>query len=246
MAQVHSEIYEALVRASSARLAFTRRAFRLLPQLDHPRILDVGCGRGGPTLELARLSNGEVIGLDIDRTALDELSAAIEEHKLSDRVRAVRRSMSDMGFEPAGFDVVWAEASIHVLGLEEGLDVCRPLLKRGGFLVIHEMAWLRPHPPRELADYWRRFFSGIGTVDRYAAEAARHGYEVLDSFALPEDFWWEDYFLPLERKLRELRDKYRGDEETLAVLEREQGQVDMVKRHRGWFGSVFLVLRRVD
>ena len=45
-------------------LKYTRKAFRMLPQMDKPRILDVGCGSGVPTMELARLSNGEIIGLE--------------------------------------------------------------------------------------------------------------------------------------------------------------------------------------
>ena len=35
-------------------LKYTRKAFQLLPKLDKPRILDVGCGSGVPTIELAR------------------------------------------------------------------------------------------------------------------------------------------------------------------------------------------------
>ena len=54
-------------------LKYTRKAFETLPKLDKPRILDIGCGSGIPTLELARLTNGEIIGIDIDLSALDEL-----------------------------------------------------------------------------------------------------------------------------------------------------------------------------
>ncbi|HJX03327.1 MAG TPA: class I SAM-dependent methyltransferase, partial [Dehalococcoidia bacterium] len=54
-------------------LKYTRKAFQLLPQLDHPRILDIGCGSGVPTLELARLSNGEIVAVDNDAGALQIL-----------------------------------------------------------------------------------------------------------------------------------------------------------------------------
>ena len=45
----------------------------MLPELAKPRILDMGCGSGIPTLELARLSRGEAIGIDIDQPALDTI-----------------------------------------------------------------------------------------------------------------------------------------------------------------------------
>ncbi|UCG30431.1 MAG: class I SAM-dependent methyltransferase [candidate division WOR-3 bacterium] len=59
-------------------LPFTRKAFGILPRLDGPNILDIGCGTGVVTLELARLSKGRVVGVDIDQTALDKLKQSIE------------------------------------------------------------------------------------------------------------------------------------------------------------------------
>ena len=55
-------------------LKYTRKAFRMLPQLNKPRILDMGYGSGVPTLELARLSKGEITGIDIDQRSLYRLN----------------------------------------------------------------------------------------------------------------------------------------------------------------------------
>ena len=60
-------------------LKYTGRAFRILPQINKPRILDIGCGSGVPTLELARLSHGEVMAIDIDQPALDKFARKIKE-----------------------------------------------------------------------------------------------------------------------------------------------------------------------
>lgn len=45
----------------------------MLPRLDNPRIMDVGCGTGVVTIELARLSGGSIVGVDTDKLALDKL-----------------------------------------------------------------------------------------------------------------------------------------------------------------------------
>ena len=44
-------------------LKYTKKAFQMLPKLDRPRILDIGCGSGVQTIELAKLSKGEIIGI---------------------------------------------------------------------------------------------------------------------------------------------------------------------------------------
>jgi 2-polyprenyl-3-methyl-5-hydroxy-6-metoxy-1,4-benzoquinol methylase len=43
------EIQQRLSTKRPGRLAYTRQAFRMLPRLDTPRILDIGCGSGEVT-----------------------------------------------------------------------------------------------------------------------------------------------------------------------------------------------------
>jgi tRNA G46 methylase TrmB len=55
--------------------------------MDKPRILDIGFGSGVPTLELARLSHGDVMGIDIDQPALDEFAGKIKKAGLTENSR---------------------------------------------------------------------------------------------------------------------------------------------------------------
>ncbi len=71
---------------------YTRKAFQLLPELEKPRILDIGCGSGVATIELAKLSNGEIIGIDIDQSLLDKLNRKIEENGFSNRMKKIGRA----------------------------------------------------------------------------------------------------------------------------------------------------------
>jgi SAM-dependent methyltransferase len=238
------ELHRGLDALTTERRAFLRQAFTLLPRRDRPRILDVGCGRGGPTLELARLCGGDVVGIDIEPLALEELVAAAARAGLSDRVRAKRCSMTEIDFEDGAFDLVWAEASIHAMGFGPGLRAWRRLLAPDGHLVVHEMAWLRPDPPPELAIHWESRFPGIRTVEGWAAEIPRLGYSLRHAFALPEGFWWDHYFGLLEPRIKVLRKACEGDREALAALDAQQREVDLQRRHRGWFGSAYWIMQK--
>ena len=242
--EIRHEIYEGLGEASSIGLDFTRRAFQMLPELDRPRILDVGCGQGRATLELARLSGGQVVGLDIDRAALEVLSRRAEEEGLAGRVQAVHGSMFDMDFPDESFDVVWAEGSLNAMGFEKGLRAWRRLIKAEGFLVIHEGAWLQPDPPQAIVDRWQPVFAEIGTVPEYVERLPACGYRLIGQFALPEDFWWLNYYALVDERIRELRKKYAADGAARELLDGEQREVDLYREHARWYGSAFLVMQK--
>jgi len=176
--------------------------------LDRPRILDIGCGRGDPTLELARLSQGEIIGIDIHQPSLDSLARKIEGAGLSSRVKAVNCSMFDMDFPDESFDIIWAEGSIWIIGFERCLKEWRRFLKPNGFLAVHEMTWLRPNPPKEICDYWRGVYPGITTVPENLEQISGCGYDVIGHFTLPEDAWWIEYYGPLEKRIGASRKIY--------------------------------------
>jgi SAM-dependent methyltransferase len=240
---IQRELHGELSRGSPARLGFTRRAFQMLTPLDSPRILDVGCGQGGPTLELARLSGGHVTGLDTDLAALHELARRADEEGLSDHIEVVHASMFDMNFADGSFDVIWAEGSMHILGFERSLREWRRFIKPRGFLVVHEMIWLRPDPPTEVENCPELAYPGIRTVPEYIEQVPDHGYDLVGHFTLPDDFWLLDYFDPMVARIRELERKYAEDQAAQRMLDREQRAADLYRKHSRWYGSVFLVMR---
>ena len=96
----------------------------MLPKRKNPKILDIGCGTGVPTLELAKISDGQIIAIDIDQDALDVLSKYIENLGLTDRIKVLNRSLLDLGFSNERFDIIWAEGVLQFIGFEKALQNC--------------------------------------------------------------------------------------------------------------------------
>ena len=238
------EIHEGLPRQGVGRDEYTRQAYGMLPPLSEPRILDVGCGSGAPSLELARLSGGHVTGLDVHQPYLDELTRRAEAAGLSDRVSARSGSMLSIEFYEESFDLVWAEGSIFIVGFDQGLEEWRRLIRPGGFLVVHDLAWLRPDPPQELREFFGEAYPAMRDVAGNLAAIAPRGYEVLGWFPLPEDAWWAEYYEPLEQRLPELRAKHAADAEAQALLDESEREIDMLRKHPGWYSSVFFLMQK--
>ena len=195
----------------------------MLPKLDRPRILDIGCGSGVPTMELARLGQGEVIGIDIDKSALDKLTKKIREAGFSDRVQAVNCSILDMAFPEESFDIMWSEGSIFVIGFKRGIQEWKRFLKPGGFMVIHDEK---------------------GNVAEKLQQISKCGYKLLGYFILSEDTWWTEYFAPLERLIARSQTSYADDPHTLEEFSRARRELDMFKRNPERNNSVYFVIQK--
>ncbi len=205
-------------------LKYTRKAFRMLPQTDKPRILDIGCGSGVPTMELSRLSNGQIIGLDISQPLLDRLTRKIKKAGISHRVKTLKCSILDMEFPDESFDIIWAEGSIYVIGFERGLREWKRFLKPDGFLGVHDER---------------------GNIQEKMEQISSCGYELLDYFMLNKDVWWTEYFAPLQKLIDDARIKYAGDLKALAEVDNGQWEIDMFKKNPELNSSAFFVMKRL-
>jgi len=203
---------------------YTIEAFRKLPKLEKPRILDIGCGSGVPTMELAKLTDSEIIGIDIDQERLDKFNKKIEDEGLTHRVKAINCSLLDIKFPGNSFDIIWAEGSITTLGVEKSLRRWNRLLKPHGFLVVH--------------DEIKHFFKERNKISSF-------GYKFVEHFSLPVDAWWEEFYSPLEIRIKELHKKYKNDPAALKVLERHQNEIDIVRASPKSFQSVFCIMQKI-
>jgi SAM-dependent methyltransferase len=250
--EVFFEIHQNLPRQGPGDSQSTQKAFFMLRDLPaHPRILDVGCGPGMQTRDLVRLSRGTVYAVDTHLPFLHELrqhlraeSAASRRMRDAEtRVFCVRGSMFALPFAPRVFDLIWSEGAIYIMGFEQGLTACRPLLKPGGYLVVSEISWLRSDPPDELRSFWTAAYPGIRSIEGNLEAIRSAGYEAVGHFVLPAASWWADYYVPLQERIRLLRDKYRSDREVLHLLDGEQQEIELFRRYSQWYGYVFYLAR---
>ncbi len=205
-------------------LKYTQKAFQILPHIDNPCILDIGCGSGIPTIELARLSQGKVLGIDIDRSELDKFEKNIKEAEVADRVRALNCSMFDMDFTDASFDIIWSEGSIYAVGFKKGLQEWQRLLKPGGFMVVHDEQ---------------------GNVEEKIKLIGHCGYELLGYFLISIKTWREEYFKPLEKLVKEFQRSYSDKPENIREYNQARQELDMFNKNPERNSSVYFVMKRL-
>lgn len=169
--------HDSVLRSHRWRTAENSAAY-LLPHLESgQRLLDVGCGPGTITLDLAaRVAPGEVIGIDAAEAVIEEAEAA--------RAAAGTANVSfrpgdvyTLDFDDAAFDVVHAHQVLqHLSDPVAALREMRRVLRPEGVLAVRDsdygaFAWA---PDDARLDRWNALYHRVTARNGADADAGRH------------------------------------------------------------------------
>ncbi len=239
------ELCERLPRCGPGDNESTRRAFNVMLNLSkHPSILDIGCGTGMQTIELANISNGKIIALDNYQGFLDILMMKASKEGLGENIIPKNMSMLEMDFDPSSFDIIWSEGALYSMGFQNGLKRCRQLLKDGGYLAVTELVYIAPNPPNPVVQYWESEYPDIKDVKSNVEPIQNEGFHLLSNFTLPESSWLDNYYLPTEKELPHLIKKYQNNQVALGVFEFFQNEVASYKKYSKYYGYEFFVMQK--
>jgi hypothetical protein len=87
-------------------------------------------------------------------------------------------------------------------------------------------------------------FPGLLGIAEHLAEIPGAGYDLLGHFCLPEVVWWQDYYGPLEARIKVLWEEYGRVPEARVLLEEALREVDSYRRCARWYGSAFFIMQR--
>lgn len=238
------KIHSGLPREGPGDNESTKKAYMMLKDLpEKPRILDIGCGPGMQTIELAKLSGGHIVAVDSYQPFLEQLEEVIKKEGLGDSVKPVKGDMFNLKYDDGSFDVVWSEGAIFVIGFEKGLREWKRLVTSGGYVVVSELVWLQPNVPQEAETYMKEAYPVIKTIEENIDVARKLGYRIVGSFVLPTKSWWDNYYTPIEDKLPSLKAKHSNDEEALQVIAMQQIEIEMFRKYSDYYGYVFYILQ---
>lgn len=242
------ELYEAIPRQGPGDRQSTERALHLIPPLKPgQRILDIGCGTGAQTIDLARATEQvQIVAIDNHAPFVARTRTRAEALGLADRITAMVGDMNDLRDPDGSFDVIWCEGSIFIIGFAKGLVTWRRLLAPGGHLAVSELCWLRDDHPPEVEAFFAAEGADIGDLDARRKTIVESGYRLVGDFVLPAVGWWDNYYAPLEAELERFRVRHAGDEEALAVAARSQHELELYRRWPDHFGYGFFVMQRDD
>jgi SAM-dependent methyltransferase len=243
--EIFFEVYESLPRQGPGNRACAARALRLCVGLPRtPMILDLGCGVGGQTLQLAELTAGSIVAIDSHAPSIERLKATLATRDLAQRVRAQVGDMAHLELPPESFDLIWSEGALYNIGIGNALRICHKLLRPGGCLAFTDAVWRKENPPPEVKASFDLDYPTMGTATDVVTAIRHGGFELLGRFTLPDEAWWDDFYSPMEQRIKELRGKYDHDAGALAILDQLAQEPEMHRRYSAYYAYEFFVALR--
>ena len=168
--------HEAVLSSHRARTAENSAAY-LLPHLEPgQRLLDVGCGPGTITADLAaRVAPGEVVALEREASILDEATAVAAERGLTN-ITPVVGDVYRLDVTDGAFDVVHAHQVLqHLADPVAALIEMRRVTRPGGLVAVRDadyeaMTWY-PADPR--LDRWNEIYHAAARNNGAEPDAGR-------------------------------------------------------------------------
>jgi len=237
-------VFEFLPRQGPGCTAATKAAWALLPPIqDRAQILDIGCGSGAQTRDLAALSPGMITAVDNHQPFLDAIREQSRKDGTDGRIKTVCASMEDLPFENGQFDLIWSEGAIFIIGFEKGLRTWKPLVKKGGFIVVSDAAWFEQNPPQELVQWWEKEGYIPRTEVQLREMVRSEGLRLLATYRLPEAGWWDYYYVPMLARIAELRKTHGSDPALAPILDSFKNEAEMYRQYKRYYGYTFFIMQ---
>jgi len=239
------ELFCSLPRGGPGDNNSTRKAFGYLKNLpSEPLLLDIGCGHGVQTLELARNTKGTIIALDTYQPFLDILKQNATKEELGARVIPKNQSMLEMDFADETFDIIWSEGALYFMGFQNGLKRCHQLLKKNGYLGVTEAVYLKSTIPVSLKEFWDEGYPDIKDINSNISLIQNEGFELLGHFTLPTSSWTDEFYSPMKTQINRLKKKYHDNTTALQVFDECEKEIKIYDTYSDYFGYEFFIAQK--
>jgi len=212
------------------------------------KFLEIGCTTGFSSIEIKRLTNADVYGIDIDKNSLEKAKARSLAEGL--KINFMLADATKLPFKDNSFDVVFcSNVTSFIKDKEAALFNYKRVLKTYGFLVAVPIYYLK-RPPKELLN---KVSKEVGNKIEYFTK--QDWLNFFEDKTL-ELFYYEDFKYKI-RTLKEIKEYVEQnymkkpevlklpDNLKLAVYNKYVSQLSIFNENLSYAGSSILIYRKV-
>ena len=177
----------------------------------HPKknILDLGSGKGYPSLLWASIFGANVEGFDLNKSFVEYANSRARLLNLSNKARYLCGDVRELRFIHK-YDVVSSLGLgiVRVYGaIRAAIKEFRKMLRNGGFLILGEPVWLVKPVPQDVQETLKEPERNLGTKHEMDCLLNELNFEVLRFYVSSKEDW-ECYIRPVNVAMLELMESH--------------------------------------
>jgi len=148
------------------------------------RILDIGCGIGGPAFDMARRHGAHVVGIDLEAPLIEKARIAAAKHGLEGRCEFLTVELGPFPFPDESFDIVATSGALTQTSDKAGVFAeCLRILRPGGWFTCYD--WMRSDA--EYSEDMYHWFKvegltyALATLEDYVRDLRRAGFDEVSA-----------------------------------------------------------------
>jgi ubiquinone/menaquinone biosynthesis C-methylase UbiE len=158
-------------------------------------VLDVGCGEGTHSVELARRFGCEIVALDLIPRHLESARKRIEQEGLEGRIRVLEARVESLPLPDEAVDHIWCRDMLNHVLLGNALSECARVLREGGHMLVYQTFATELLEPQEA----ERLYSAVAIVPEnmsrsyFESTARQAGFAIASMDEIGSE--WREHWL---------------------------------------------------
>ena len=166
--------------------SWRKKVRKIIAKINAKKILDVATGTADLAIEISKIADTHIVGVDISRGMLDIGDVKLDKLNLNHRIQLQQADSENLPFETAEFDAVTVSFGVRNFeNLDKGLsEMCRVIKPQGSLLVLE---FSKPTNPIFSRLYWFYFKFILPPMGRlFSRDATAYTYLPQSVAAFPE------------------------------------------------------------
>ncbi len=199
---------------------YTLTAGKLAGLNEKSKILDVACGNGIASINLAKKFGCQAVAVDIEKSFIDEGKALAKEAGVADKIEFIVSDFNKLSFKKSSFDMIIAEGgALSYIGRSSGLKKVYGLLKKNGYIEISDLIMKSKHLSKNLEEAFTSGEMDIENEEYFRSMLKMNHFEIMFCSYIAQQYW-SNYYENIKQNLKNRKGPF-SDKNFRDTLENE-------------------------
>jgi ubiquinone/menaquinone biosynthesis C-methylase UbiE len=222
---------------------YTLTAGQLAGLNPRSRILDIACGRGIASINLAKRFGCQATAVDIEESFIQEGKSLARKEKVTDQIDFIVADFNKLVFKKKSFDMIIAEGgALSYIGRDSGLKRGYSLLKKDGYIEISDLILRAKHLPRNIKEIFLPGNMDLETEESYRTLLKLNRFQIVFCSYIAQQYW-VNYYENIKQNLKNRKGIF-SDKNFRETLSKE---LEVFQKQKGieQLGYLFIVAKKI-